>query len=363
MKIKVDLSELVRLGRIMMPEGSNFSLGHSTTAFEPIDVALRQGKEIRLDDLDAGTGLLSVHGRQVLLYIKDHTHKFDVALQDGARGNRFHIAHCQTLEEMKRKNRYQRYVATNRLDGRFPVEEASGWGGQTRTGEAALKVCKYCLQRLNYRNSSNYAERQKNFESFSLAEFFSQYSTCFRYMPSMLDEQASVGYSVDWPEISKQVRGAAGYVCNQCGIDLSQHRNLCDVHHVNGVKSDNSPGNLRVLCKDCHRKQPMHGGIYISAESMGIIRGLRLQQDKLIISDWTSAYGLSDTAIHGDLAFLQSEGYPPPVIGHDLVNERGGVFVTLEAAWPDKRVAIDLAKTEVAGWKVYQVGEIAGGVG
>lgn len=359
MKIKLDLKDLVRLGRVMMPEGSGFSLGRSNTVFEPIDVALQQGKEISLDDLDASTGLLSVEGRQVVLYIKDHTGRFENALQDGGRGNRFHISHCQTLDDMKRKNRYQRYVATNRLDGIFPIEGASGWGGKSQEGEARLKVCKYCLQRLNYKNSADYAVRQRNFDTFSFSEFFSRYSTCFKYMPTMLDEKASVGYTPDWSSLSKTIRLAASYICDKCGIDLSNHKNLCDVHHINGVKSDNRRKNLRVLCKDCHRKQPMHDGIFISAANMAIIRNLRLQQNRLKVSGWESAFDLSDMAVHGDMALLQKKGYPPPVIGYDLLNNAGEVFVTLEVAWPDRRVGINLERADVPGWHVYLVGEVS----
>lgn len=359
MKIKLDLTDLVRLGRIMMPEGSGFSLGRSTTVFEPIDVALGVGKEISLDDLDESTGLLSVEGRQVVLYIKDHTNRFEAALQDGARGNRFHIAHCQTLEDMKRKNRYQRYVATNRLDGIFPIEGSSGWGGQSQKGEARLKVCKYCLQRLNYKNSADYAARQRNFDTFSFAEFFSRYSTCFKYMPTMLNEKASVGYTADWSNLSKTIRQAESYICDKCGIDLSKNKNLCDVHHINGVKSDNRRENLRVLCKDCHRKQPMHDGIFISAANMEIIRNLRLQQNRLKVTGWESAFDLSDMSVHGDMALLQKKGYPPPVVGYDLLNNAGEVFVTLEVAWPDRRVGINLDRADIPGWNVYLVGEVS----
>jgi hypothetical protein len=31
------------------------------------------------------------------------------------------------------------------------------------------------------------------------------------------------------------------------------------VHHINGLKSDDSPENLRVLCIGCHAEQPSHG--------------------------------------------------------------------------------------------------------
>lgn len=358
-KITVDFSVLARLGQLMMPQGSGFTLGHVLKPFEPLDVELREGKEIRLDDLDDTLALLSVRGRQVVLYIKDHTNKFDAAIQDGRQGNRFHIAHCQALEEMRRKNRYQRYVATNRLDGLFPIEDASELGGKPRMGEARLRVCKYCLQRLNYKNSTDYAARQKNFETFSFTEFFSHYSTCFKYMPTGLDEAANVGYTPDWPELSKEIREAVGYLCDQCGIDLSKHRKLCDVHHVNGVKSDNRRENLRVLCKDCHRKQPMHSGIFISSSDMEIIQKLRHEQERLTISGWDSAFDLSDMAIHGDMYALKRRGFPPPVIGYDLQNEKGEVFVTLEAAWPDLRIAINVEPVDVSGWTIYSVGNLS----
>lgn len=358
-RFAVDFSELLRLGRIMMPEGSGFSLGRSAAVFEPIDVALQQGKEISIDDLDESTGLLAVEGRQVVLYIKDHTNRFEAALEDGAKGNRFHLAHCQKLEDMKRQNRYQRYVATNRLDGIFPIEGASGWGGKSQQGEARLKVCKYCLQRLNYKNSVDYAARQRNFATFSFVEFFTHYSTCFKYMPTMLDEKASVGYTPDWSRLSMKIRQDASYICDKCKIDLSNHKNLCDVHHINGVKSDNRRENLRVLCKDCHRKEPMHDGIFISAANMEIIRNLRLQQNRLNVSGWESAFDLSDMAVHGDMALLQKKGYPPPVVGYDLLNKAGEVFVTLEVAWPDRRVGINLERADVPGWHVYLVGEVS----
>lgn len=357
--LKVDFSELVRLGRIMMPEGSEFTIGRHFDSFEPIDSELKAGKEIHLADLDNTPALLSVRGRQVVLYIKDHTNKFDLAIENGERGNRFHIAQCKTLDEMRQSKRFQRYVATNRLDGLFPIEEASFRKGLPRTGEARLKVCKYCLERLNYKGSSNYEARQKAFKSFSFTEFFSCYSTCFKYMPSTLDEKSSVGYTEDWPELSKKVRMAAGYICDQCGVDLSSQRNLCDVHHVNGVKSDNRLENLRVLCKDCHRKQPMHTGIFISAADMAKILRLRLQQSRLNISDWKDAFKLSDTAIHGDMHVLRARGYPPPIIGYDLQKDSGEVFITLEAAWPDRRIAINLMRADVPGWKVFGVGELA----
>lgn len=363
MKLKVDFTELVRLGRVMMPEGSDFSLNRLALGFEPIDIALSSGKDVEIGELDSGITLLSYQGRQVLLYIKDHTGKFDAALVNGEQGNRFHIAHCSTLETMKNHDRYQRYVATNRLDGRFLIEDAASWGGVPRSGEAALKVCKNCLLKLNYRSYTSHAVRQNVFAAFSLTNFFSHYSTCFKYMPKDLSDRASIGYSPDWPELSKHVREAAGYRCDECFIDLSAHKKLCDVHHINGVKSDNAPSNLRVLCKDCHRKQPRHGGIFLSSRDMEIIRALRSRHGVLDNLQWDGVYQLTDTSVHGDIAVLQNKGFPVPVAGFDVLNAKGEVHATLEVAWPDRRIAVNLTKIDLPGWQVYQVGEICGGLG
>lgn len=56
---------------------------------------------------------------------------------------------------------------------------------------------------------------------------------------------------------------------------------------------------------------------------------------------------------------MKITGYPPPVVGYDLLNNAGEVFVTLEVAWPDRRVGINLEKADVPGWNVYLVGEVS----
>ncbi|HCN9030216.1 TPA: HNH endonuclease, partial [Escherichia coli] len=43
------------------------------------DIELSTGKEVSIEDLDPGSGLISYHGRQVLLYIRDHSGRYDAA--------------------------------------------------------------------------------------------------------------------------------------------------------------------------------------------------------------------------------------------------------------------------------------------
>lgn len=365
MPLRVDLSRLIQLGRQMSPEGANFTLDHARPRFEPIDLELERGKEIEIGDLDSHMSVLSYRGRQVLLYIRDHSSQFDRAVVDPARnGNRFHIAHCGQLEKMKRANRYERYVATTRLDGFFTIEDAGDWSDSPRTADVRLRVCQFCVGRLNYKNAGfSRASRARIAETFSISHFFSHYSTCFQHAPVALAKAASIGYTMDWGEVSRRAREAAQYCCSQCGVDLQSTRRLCDVHHRNGVKSDNSDSNLQVLCRDCHRKQPKHGGIFLSMADMKTLQKLRIEQGKLAGADWEEVYALSDTSIHGDLAVLRNDGFEAPQVGFDLTGQNGEVIATVEAAWPRRRTAVSLIKIDVPGWKIYQVGEVCGGLG
>lgn len=359
MEIKVDFSDLWRQVRRVSSETTMFDWT-AATRLDPIDIELLQGREISLDDLDYVNGLLSVDGRQVLLYIPDQYKTIDDVIADPSLGKRFHVADCRVLGEMRARGRFERYVVANNLSGEFKIT------GRTRTGSvdernARLLVCKVCLEKLNFGGyAHDSAKRQQIWRGFSLSMFFETYSTNFKFLPKRSTDSVGLGgYTDDWKDVSSAVRERCGYICDQCSVDLSSYRYLLHVHHVNGVKADNSAANLRPLCVDCHRKQPMHDRMFISAENMTLLSSLRRAQGVYPLKgDWQEAIEMADLSVQGALLYARHLGFPAPEIGYPLVDGIGSPGGHVEVAWPQKRVGIYVREKLAADyWKFFNPDE------
>ena len=359
MKIKYDFSDLAKIADQFNSESVEFEINLTALEFEPLDIQLSEGLEIDLSDIKIEDGLLSYQGRQVLLYIKDHSSKFDITVKNPERGNRFHVSDCSKIREMRLIGRFNRYVATNNVSGYFEIESSKNYYGQSYTAKAALKICKRCLINLNYKGYSSKEEDIRIFNNFSLDEFFSEYSSCFAYMPKAWAENTKVGYTRDWQEISKATREKAGYICSRCSIDLSKNKNLCHVHHVNGVKNDNNASNLKVLCIDCHRRQHNHGGMYVRHSDMQKITALRHEAGILKNDSWDTVLKYVDPAFMGDLLSIQRRGGEPPLIGYSIKNQLGEL-ITMDVAWPRTKKAFLINPIEVPGWKILKRGSYCG---
>ncbi|EPJ2923400.1 hypothetical protein [Pseudomonas aeruginosa] len=351
MEIKVDFSELWGEVRRLSAAPVEFDWV-AAAQLDPIDIELLEGREVRLEDLDVINGLLSVDGRQVLLYIPDQFSPVDVVQASPEKGKRFHVADCKTLADMRAKGRFERYLVTNNLTGVFSISGKNS-RGMPEELDSRLLVCKNCLEKLNYQNYCHDSARSHIWQRFEIARFFETYSTSFTYLPRNLGQRA-IGndYTADWAEVSADVRRRCGFKCDCCGLDLSEHRHLLHVHHVNGVKQDNSSANLRPLCADCHRKQPLHEHMFISMTDMQLLTRLRREQN-ITADDWAQVLELADLSVHGALMHARQRGFPVPEIGYEFVNTKGVVVASTEVAWLERRVALCLSEApDIDSWTV-----------
>ena len=121
MKLNIDFSKLFYAVDKMGAVPISFNIGHVEFVEEEEEdifkILVTTGQEINLEDLESFDNLLSYKGRQVLLYIPDQGNRIDNVLLNSQNGTKFHVADCKTLQEMKSKKRFDRYIVTNNLSG------------------------------------------------------------------------------------------------------------------------------------------------------------------------------------------------------------------------------------------------------
>lgn len=80
-----------------------------------------------------------------------------------------------------------------------------------------MKVCRNCLEKLNYKMYNGLSTDEKNamVDNFSINEFYKQYDDEFMYIPSYLtdeyrkiNEELLQSYTEDWGTISREFREA-----------------------------------------------------------------------------------------------------------------------------------------------------------
>jgi hypothetical protein len=347
MRLNVDLSLLWANASSMGAKKSDFVIERRYDDSElALDAELASGKEIQLEDLDRESGLLSIGGRQVILYIPHP-------------GYKYHVADCSTLETMRLRRRFERYKVTNNVTGSFEMN-VTNWERQRGiTSVVRLDVCRNCLLKLNY-DGYRTGNKKGAFANFDLAVFFSQYSSVFRFLPKVkFESEVEEGYVADWNEISKEFRHNKGYRCESCCVDLKRHRSLLHTHHKNREKQDNRQENLEALCADCHRKAPFHGGMGVPLKSMKILTRLRREQGFGEKDGWEKVFSHADPACDGVLKVWRSQRKAVPEIGYEVLNSDGEVFAELELAWPRTKQGVyikmdsqSLTLLNKLGWRV-----------
>lgn len=120
-------------------------------------------------------GGFTYEGRRVLVYIRDQL----LTSKGQKKDYRFHLSKCRTWKHMEEQGRLERFVVTDRIDGRFMVN----WlDNQTRKKteeevEETLLVCINCIRELNWKDAdfATKVERTRIQKNFSINEFFEKY--------------------------------------------------------------------------------------------------------------------------------------------------------------------------------------------
>lgn len=206
-------------------------------------------------------------GNTVIVYIRDQyirnrhiqNHQVtDILAPDDL--CKFHIAGCTTLQDMKRKRKYEdRYVVTNLRRGKFEVNFLEAFGKRLiEEGiECDLHVCRNCLRELDYQDySTSHRERRNEIRNtFDREEFFEEYGVQINTLPKHSPKTAPLNvYTDDWDQVATVQKDEAGWKCEECHacFEHSDNRRFLHVHHIDGKKYNNASDNLRVLCIGCH---------------------------------------------------------------------------------------------------------------
>jgi hypothetical protein len=231
-------------------------------------VRRREGVEIRnLADLDVlSDNTLVKDGVRVLLHIRDvpsHSYRRYRSLP------KFHVTNCETLQEMRRKNRSERYVIAADDSGQFLINIV-GNGSIDESSYRSLDVCQFCLGQLRFEGFSHELSREARADvvgSFTLKKFFNLWPRDLVGPDGhQLSSTAPLNeYAGNFGLHAQAAKDRAGWRCEiaDCGVDLSAPslRRYLHAHHRNHVKYDNRPENLQALCIACHAEQPLHAHI------------------------------------------------------------------------------------------------------
>ena len=174
---------------------------------------------------------------------------------------KFHFMPCSAIRRMDGKGMLDRYRLTSDLSGEFMMSDGTC---------QKLEVCRNCLKEYTGRRM------WQGHNDFTIGKLVDSTADL---LPREYIDRVRMGvilpneYPKNWVNISNVLRELKHWRCSQCGADLHERPGLLHVHHINKIRSDTSPANLRVLCKLCHAK--IHPSMNVTDEEAEYIRSKR----------------------------------------------------------------------------------------
>ena len=242
------------------------------------------GVVVEREDIQSVGPYLTYKGEHLaILYILNSTSSsLDLENNDPTKSTpKFHLTWCRTLEQMTQRKRFDRYVLSRSESNLFRVEALERddvyikqLGERHMLEGIRLYPCQNCLDSLEYKGfelKQPKPNRLVQVEDFGVKAYLQENDgnlTVMKHLPKVLAKDAKAGgYTSDFPEISRRLRDESGWTCSKCRVDMKDKKEGLHTHHVNGVKSDNSRQNLKVLCALCHRDvDEFHKTMYIKPE-------------------------------------------------------------------------------------------------
>lgn len=292
MKLNIDFSGLEKAREsIGAPLGAKREFQRPEKEPSSIELAFIERGFVLLSDEELNeklvfvSGIPSIENQPVTLHIyQPHSDIDELQNEPCVDGPKYHFYDCKTLENMRSGGRFNRYVATARTEGEFAVQPKNNFTNKWEDEiNARLLPCRNCMSAVNYNNYDALSGQSRTLlvQNFPIEDMLESLKPIFRCLPLYSSSSMpAADYASDWAKISIQTRDNSNWLCDCCGVRLEQKtgKGLLHVHHKDGIRGNNRPSNLRVLCAECHKNQPYHDHMRLASADLNYLSRIRQEQ-------------------------------------------------------------------------------------